>query len=170
VLLLEGGRRGATDRVCGELLASETPAATELLLVTLVDTPSSRLAVWDGTADERPAATVAVAMAGNGVADAGEFDVRTFSDPANLTRLGVRITEALADLDGDRLAVCFHSLSVLLQYAPVEQVFQFLSVLKAHLDAADAAAHFHLDPASHDERTVAALRPLLDEVVDAGEV
>ena len=167
VLLLEDSGSDAGDRACGKLLLDgEDPGAARLLLVTLVHTPAARMGVWNEVADERPAETVAVSMAGDAGAENG-MTVRTISNPANLTRLGVTITEALADLDGDRPVVCFHSLSVLLQYAPVEQVFQFLSVLKSHLDGVGAAAHFHLDPSTHDEQTVATLRPLFDEVVHA---
>lgn len=169
VLLLEDGGSDATNRLCGELLAVEDPESTRLLFVTFVDPPAARLDVWDAAADERPAEVAAVGMEGIGPTGADGVDVRTIGDPGNLTRLGVAITEALAEFEGDGPVVCFHSLSVLLQYAPLEQVFQFLSVLNSHLDAADAVAHFHFDPATHDERTLATLRPLFDEVVRAGE-
>lgn len=169
VLLLEDGRGDATDRLCGELLAVDAPEPTRLLVVTLVDGPAARLAVWDAATDERPAETVAIGMADAADGGGGDgLDVRPITDPANLTRLGIEITEALADLDGDGPAVCFHSLSVLLQYAPVAQVARFLRVLTSHLDAAGANAHFHLDPGTQDERTVAALGSLFDEVVRAG--
>jgi hypothetical protein len=167
VLLLEDAGSDAIDRACGELLVGDDPGGTRLLLVTLVDAPSARLAAWDAAADARPARTVAVGM--NVGADADDIDLRAISDPSNLTRLGVEITEAMSDLGDDPPAVCFHSVSVLLQYAPVQQVFQFLSVLKSHFADAGANAHFHLDPATHDEQTIATLRPLFDEVVRAGE-
>ncbi|MFB6302518.1 MAG: hypothetical protein ABEH78_06625 [Haloferacaceae archaeon] len=171
VLLLEDGPSDAGDRLCGELLAGEHPGETRLLLVTLVDTPATRLAAWDAVVDERPAEVVAVrmAVAGGDTTGEPEIDVHTISNPSNLTRFGVQITEALAALDGDHPAVCFHSLSVLLQYVTVEQAFQFLSVLKSHLDTAEATAHFHLDPSTHDEQTVATLCHLFDEVVRASE-
>ncbi|MFB6281147.1 MAG: hypothetical protein ABEH40_03915 [Haloferacaceae archaeon] len=169
VLLLEGADGEAADRLCIDLLAGERAGETRLLFVTLVDSPEKRMRAWDAAADRRPAEAVAVGMAGarNGPDGPDGVDVRTVSDPANLTRLGVVITGALADLDGEGPSVCFHSLSVLLQYAPVEQVFRFLSVLNTHLDAAGAAAHFHFDPSIHDDRTLATLRPLFDEVVRA---
>lgn len=171
VLLLEDAQSGAADRLCGELLTVAAPDETGLLIVSLVQSPGARLAVWDDAAAERPAKTVVVTVA-NGVGDAADgtaIDVRMLPDPSNLTRLGVTLTESLAALEGTRPVVCFHSLTVLLQYADLKRVFRFLSVLQSHLKAADARAHFHLNPGSHDGQTVATLRHLFDAVVGADD-
>lgn len=68
-----------------------------------------------------------------------------------------------------RIAVCFHSVSDLLQHVGVERAFRFLHVLLVRLGSVDARAHFHLDPARHDDRTVAILSGLFDAVVEVGE-
>ncbi|MFB6156223.1 MAG: hypothetical protein ABEJ34_00065 [Haloferacaceae archaeon] len=167
ILLLESGAIGAADRLCGELLGGSD--AIGLIVVTLVQPPETRLSVRADALDGLPDETVVVTL--DGVADISpdavpdDVDVRTVADPGNLTRLGVALTEALAAVEGTRPVLCFHSLSVLLQYAGPDRVYRFLSVLKTHLDAAGATAHFHLDPSTHDDRTVEAFRTLFDDVV-----
>lgn len=173
ILLLASGPVGAADHLCGQLLvpADETPVG--LVVVTLVQPPATRLSVREGVAATPPDETVVVTL--DSVADDSpdglpdDIEVLTVSNPANLTRLGVTLTEALAALDGTRPVFCFHSLSVLLQYVDPDGVYRFLNVLRTHLDAVDATAHFHLDPSTHDDRTVEALRQLFDEVVTAGD-
>ncbi|MFB6303570.1 MAG: hypothetical protein ABEH47_00265 [Haloferacaceae archaeon] len=168
ILLLSSGAMGSADRACGHLLRGDGEAVG-LILVTLVQPPGARLAAREAVAGDAPEKVVAVTL--DGVADVArgglpdDVDVLTVSDPGNLTRLGVTLTEALASVEGTRPVLCFHSLSVLLQYASPDRVFRFLSVLKNHLDAAGATAHFHLDPSTRDDRTVEAFRHLFDDVV-----
>lgn len=174
VLLLEDAPHGAANRLCGELLTVDDPSETGLVIVSLVQSPASRLSIWEEAATGWPAETVVVTVAddvepASREPPGADVDVRTVSDPANLTRLGVTLTECLAAVDGTRPVLCFHSLSILLQYADLKQVFRFLSVLMNHLDAAGASAHFHLRPAVHDERTVATLRHLFDDEIRVGD-
>ena len=60
--------------------------------------------------------------------------------------------------------LCFQSLTVLLQYAPLDEVYQFLHTLETHVKRTDAAAHFHLHVDAHDEEAVDTLRPVFDRV------
>lgn len=171
LLLLESRLSGDGARACARLLSTAEPSATALVLVTLVQPAATRLGVRDRIAsppDRTAVVDASVAdVAGDDDGD-GDTAVRRVSGPENLTRLGVAVTETLAGLDGRRPVLCFDSLSVLLQYVPPRAALRFLTTLRSHLDAAGARAHFHLDPGVHDERTVAALRSALDEVVEAG--
>lgn len=50
----------------------------------------------------------------------------------------------------------------MLQYVDLESTYQFLHATIGRLEAAGARSHFHLDPAAHDERVVAAVTSLVD--------
>jgi len=93
-----------------------------------------------------------------------ELDVGTDVEPGDLTGLGIAIAESL----GPDTAVCFDSLTAMLQYADRERSFQFLHALGERCASAGATAHYHLDPEATDETTVAALSTLVDAVVDTG--
>ena len=104
---------------------------------------------------------------------AAETDVRLelVDSPGNLTDLGVTLTTLLDAHDeyDPRTILCLQSLTVLLQYAPLEDVYQFLHTLVGHLHRVDATGHFHLHEKAHDERTVASLRPPVDRVRRGGD-
>jgi hypothetical protein len=91
-----------------------------------------------------------------------ELDVGTDVDPADLTGLGIAIAESL----GPDTAVCFDSLTAMLQYADRERAFQFLHALGERCASAASTVHLHLDPEAADETTVAALSTVVDAVVD----
>ncbi|WP_336134944.1 DUF7504 family protein [Natronomonas amylolytica] len=90
------------------------------------------------------------------------LDIGTDVEPNDLTGQGIAITEALSA----GTEVCFDSLTALLQYADRERSFQFLHSLGERCVDASATIHYHLDPATTDDRTVAALSMLMDAVVD----
>jgi hypothetical protein len=96
------------------------------------------------------------------------LDIGADVEPNDLTGQGIAIAEAL----NAGTEVCFDSLTALLQYADRERAFQFLHSLGERCAAASATIHYHLDPATTDEKTVAAMSTLMDAVVDteAGEL
>lgn len=172
VLLLAPTRGGTEPSI--ELFGSTHPEDLSVLFVTLTDSPEDRLAKWEaeiGVSPARAAFVYASNVADSDAIGDHDYEVTVVQNPANLTRLGVDIIEALDHLgEGDRqIAMCFHSLSVLLQYADSSQVFRFLRVLIDHLQNADVISHFHLDPSAHDEQTIATLRQLFDMVVEESE-
>lgn len=87
----------------------------------------------------------------------------TVAEPGDLTGLGIAITDGLEP----GVRVCFDSVTAMLQYVETERAYTFLNSLLGHLWRADATAHFHLDPAAHDDRTVAAVTSLFDARVEA---
>jgi hypothetical protein len=64
--------------------------------------------------------------------------------------------------------VCFDSLTAMLQYVDVETAYEFLHAITGQLYAADARAHFHIDPTAHDRTTVDSIASLFDAVVEFG--
>ncbi|MFB6105654.1 MAG: hypothetical protein ABEJ70_01645 [Halobacteriaceae archaeon] len=169
VLLLASRRERRGDEICGRLLSPAPASELGVIYVTLMHPPAHRVEHWDEYGCGPPADLVVVA-AGNAAdrdADAAtDYHVRRLPDPSNLTKLGVAMTESLDEVADHTPVVCFHSLSILLQYVNVEQAFQFVSVLGHHFESAGARGHFHMDPKAHDEQTLATLEQVFDAIVE----
>jgi len=174
VLLLAPSVGGHEDDVCGELLHG--PSDRErALLVTCMESPAERLAVWTDHEDGRPEdatvidveadarSTAAAAAAG----DAPNAVVESVGAEVDLAGLGDVIDRHLAEFgaDGDT-AVCVHSVSDLLQRADEAAVFKFLEVLTSTVERAGAVGHYHLNPDVHDPETIRTFEVLFDSVVD----
>ena len=157
--------------------ATPRPDAAAVVVVAFAGSPVRWLDGWQSAADARTErATFVVDDAASWVAGDPEarldaearsttdVSVRTVSSPGNLTDIGVTLTEILETHPTERSLLCFQSLTVLLQYASLEEVYQFLHTLVTHVDRAEATAHFHLHADAHADETVATLRPLFDRV------
>ena len=180
VLVLVPTMDSRDGEVCSSLLTVERPESTDVVSVTVAQSPDDRLESWrahvgadlpdrmgivdvGGTARSAAAATVtAPKSVGGGVT------IEPVADPGDLTSLGIRISGFLADWeDGDnRIALCFHSLTPLLQYVDVQRLFRFLHVLTGRVAAVDGVAHFHIDPTAHDDRTINTIKTLFNAVVE----
>ena len=92
------------------------------------------------------------------------------SSPGDLTGLGIKLSQCLSSWSADAkpTAVHFDSLTTLLQFADLKRVFQFVHVVTGRIESADAVGYFHLDPAAHDDQTVATLRGIFDGVYEYG--
>lgn len=89
------------------------------------------------------------------------------SSPANLTDLGVLVDEYVgewAEEPGDTLLV-HSSLTRVLQYVELRELFKFVVVLSTCLQNANALGVFYLDADAHDEQTIGTLRVAFDAVV-----
>lgn len=170
VLFLTRSLEPRDREACIDLLAA---SGDDALFVSLAGLPEDRISSWrartgDGAkfgvviADDirRSAAAVEGAPASE--------RVRTVDDPSNLTRLGVELSNVLHDwADGDTdTALCFHSMTALLQYVDRKQAFRFLHVLSNHVRSVGATAHFHMDPAAHDETAIGTFASLVDATVE----
>lgn len=131
----------SADQVLDEWRATESGVPPDLAIVT-VDSGRGAPGTADGTVD--------------GVR------VEHVSSASDLTGLGIAITQCLEGFEGESAAVCFDSLTVLLQYVDAEQAFRFLHVLSRYFDAADATLHVHLDPTTQDDQTLSTLASLFD--------
>ncbi|MFB6068834.1 MAG: hypothetical protein ABEJ90_02795 [Halobacterium sp.] len=171
---------GASD-VCAHRLTAADPAEQNVLVVTYTQLVDDVVDRWLDVAGAMPAEFGLVSFAestrstaspssptptslpGNGVT------LTTMTDPSDLQGLGTAITLYLDDwAGGDRpTVVCVDSLTSMLRERDTEEVFQFLHVLTGYVKRTGAYAHFHLDPARHDDRTVKTLEPLFDAVYES---
>lgn len=156
-----------------------------LLLVSLSGDPATRLDRWRRagrlpaavalvTAEEtRSGAASADGSAGTtgrlpGVSgpDGTAISTTTVAGPEDLTGIGIAIDSCLDAWAEDPATthVCLDSVTTLVQYVGPRKAFQFLHVVTGRLSSAGALAHFHFDPAAHDQRTVATVESLFPDV------
>jgi hypothetical protein len=162
----------------GRSLLTPDPIETENLLWVLYDdTPDRRLNEWKQHGGGSPA-NFGIVDVGDAARSAASSDggttqgpIRTLAHPEDLTGLGIRIDDFLQQWsDNDyRTVVCFDSLTTLLQYVEQETAFRFMNVLTSKLYAADAFAHFHMNPGAHDDQVVAQMTSVVDAVVEPGD-
>lgn len=168
---------GSTE-ACFDLLSATPPASTAVLAVTYTRPPAEWIAAWDHYVGVDPArgAVVSVGRSPASVEDPA-WRVTTLENARDLTTVGVALTEAMAELtddDGDaadgRLALCFDSVTALLQYANLQTAVRFLHTVMGRVDDAGGLGHYHVDPDAHGARDLAALAGLVDAIaaVDDG--
>jgi hypothetical protein len=142
------------------------------LLTEAVESPSVLFVTYTRGASECAAQVAEASVANVGVvsvgdAPAGEAEgVRTesVSSASDLTGLGIAIGKFLSEWED--VVVCFDSLTSMLQYVDFETAYEFLHAITGQVYAADARAHFHVDPEAHDEQQVAGITSLFDARVD----
>ena len=157
---------------CQELLDAESLAELDVLRVAYSDAPEELVAEWREHHERLPGrmGIVIVGDQPGGHSTDGALPEEVFvttANPNDITGLGMRLNNYLNDGEPDsQLVVCFDSVTEMLQFADMQPVFKFLHMFVGQLRDADAAGHFHLDPAAHDSRTVSRLKPLFDDAVD----
>lgn len=152
-----------SENSCVDLLSTTTPETT-VLWVTYTRPPSVCIDRFRAADASGSLSVIAIGDMPTLTPDADDVTVRSVSTPDDLTGLGITLSQALSTHED--AVVCFDSLTVLLRYVDTETAYEFLNVLTGHLYAADARAHFHLDPTTHDTRTVDALASLFDAIVE----
>lgn len=175
ILVLGPTETPAEHDVCTTLTTGETPEQTHRILVTTDSSPNERLrllrgygsteyeeTVIIGVGDQaRSSGTDAETLAGKGLT------IDSISNPADLTALGLRINTHLSE--DQPTALCFHSLSGLIQSVQTQKVFRFLHVLKGRVQSTGTRAHYHLDPARTDRETIYTIKPIFDFMVEVEE-
>ena len=164
--------RAAGD--CAGLVEAGRADRTRALLVTVTRSPLDRVLTVGRHIEREPVETVVVNVDPEDRSSDVEFDamavtsVERVNGPGDLTTLGVGVTDRLdAWADSDHgVALCFHSVTPLLQYNTLDEMFHFLRILTDRVEDTGAVAHYHLDPSAHDEQTVNRLVPLFDDVHD----
>ena len=171
VLLGAPSMTGGADDTCVELLSGAVPAETSVLWVSFTKPPSDCLAQWRERHEADPGQFGVVVVGetvGGGDEEINPNAVQRVSNPSDLTGIGIAVGEFISGRDED-IAVCFDSLTALLQYVDLETAYEFLHALIGQLYSAGAVSHFHIDPSAHDRRTVDTLLSLFDAEVELGE-
>ncbi|WP_164471705.1 DUF7504 family protein [Halosimplex salinum] len=178
VLVMCPSFTGDESQVCLDLLTPVAPSDVNALSILFTQSPSDHLDAWQRVVGTYPKRSRIVTVDADARSNTSRSDesgespaqkVDCVGSPQNLTRLGVRITDCLdgwADADPDRqVAVCFQSVSALLQYVELPQAFKFLNVVTERCEATEAVAHYHLDPHAHDDQTIETMLDLFDTVL-----
>lgn len=90
--------------------------------------------------------------------------IGAITDPTDLRTLGSAIGRYLNQWDDDELAICFDSMTALLDHVDEEAAFKFMHLFIQRLEEAEAVAHFHLNAGEHDEATIKTFTELVDAV------
>jgi len=179
VLLLAPAMSKSEDEVCVDLMTVRDIKHENVLSVTFTQTAEDRLELWQTHVGDDLPAQAGIVTIGEQTRSAstsrnspsktpGPITIDTVSDPADLTGLGISLTNYLSEWsqNSNQTVVCFHSLTPLLQYADLQRVFRFLHVLTGRIDSSDAIAHYHMDPGAHDEQTRNTLIQLFDATIE----
>ncbi|MFB6311260.1 MAG: hypothetical protein ABEH64_08795 [Salinirussus sp.] len=158
-VLLTSPTIGPGNRHCSALLNDDL-GPDGILFVSYTRGPEACAAQVRNAVDGEPAVTVltvgsAVATEPDGVT------VRSLASASDMTGLGIAMSDAIANWSPP-IAVCFDSVTSMLQYIDLRTAYQFLHTTTGRLTAAGAKSHFHLDPAAHDDQTIAAITSLFD--------
>ena len=177
VLVLSDGLDGDARASYYDTFLPAAPADLRVLAVEYTRGPDGWLGEWRRHVGNSPAETAIVSVndgtrsASAGVdptvyqGDGTGCAVSVVESPDDLTGLGITVGGHLKRWeDAGPTLVTVDSLTVLLQYVDLKRAFRFLHVLVNRVKAAGAAGHYHMDPAAHDEQTVATLASVFDAV------
>ncbi len=183
LLLLGPGSCPVEYDLCSRLLSAADGDPANLLLVTYTESPDKRLDLLDGHLGGLPQNVVVIGVGSfrksrreSASSDQTRSEevtaIETISNPTNIQRLGITISQYLAEWESSagKTIVCFHSLSALLNVVDdAQRVFRFLNTLFGRVHSVDATAHYHMDPEAHDQETISTFRPMFDEIVTFDE-
>lgn len=97
-----------------------------------------------------------------------DLSITNVSPSRSLTELGVALDTQFQSYD-DAPVVCVDSVTSLVLYSGVSQALRFLDTLHEYVDEADGHAHYHVDPAAHDETVRERLRGRFETVATLDE-
>ena len=173
VLLLGPTDHPVADTICSRFVVGDE-GSRNCLFVTFQDDPNDRIDVCHH-ANDWTGGDIGVIEVGRGrgasetttSAGGGSITVRHVSNPGDLSKLGIVITQLLAEFDEtpQQTALCFHTLSALHNQVGTKTLFRFLNTLQSRLRSSNAVGHYHMDPELHDEIVIETLRPIFDSVV-----
>lgn len=179
ILFLAPSPHPMDEHVCTDLLAMRPPEEVNLWCLDVTLSAEERVSRWNERVGRPPAEARLVTIGDPSSVPTVTFsngeerrpEVVVLEEPGNHTKIGVEFTNALAKWEdsGRRIMICIHSITALVQYAEFDRLFRFLHKLKNGVDGANAVAHYHMDPAAHDDGTVAKVRQLFDTVIEVDE-
>jgi KaiC/GvpD/RAD55 family RecA-like ATPase len=158
---------GAADFVF-RVLAQAPRAGECVLLVTTDETPAALVdryrTALDDTASLDHLFVVDVSQSGleRDIGPLSPTQVEAVASPADVTAIGIGITNHLRSIDTERIRFGLASLSPIVDRIGPERAFAFAHVLTSRVRTADYLGLFVVDPASHDASVVRILRSLTD--------
>lgn len=176
VLLRASSMSDGAREVCPSVTERST---RNLLVVSLSGDPKRRLDVWkrqDGLPEKVAILSVDTTRGGASTRSTGSaggpggaaVSTTTVSEPSDLTGIGIKINQCLsawADDDAP-VEVCFDSVTTLLQYVDQRRAFRFLHVISKRITSIGGVAHYHVDPAAHDEQTLATIENVFSDIYE----
>lgn len=172
VLVLSPSMDERARRSYYEQLLPDDPGSIDVLAIDYRQTPDRWLDEWQRYAGDRPRRSAIVcvdettrsAAASTGGLASDPDTATTVENPADLTGLGITVSEYLSSHGDADTVVTFDSLTVLLQFVELQRAFRFLHVLANLVSTAGAVGHYHMDPEAHTDQEVATLASLFDAV------
>lgn len=175
VLLLAPSIGAAKTDACHTLLTQTKPENTNVLTVSFTKTAQEWVDEWDAHAGAPPSrgGMVSIGQAEASVEDPA-WAVEAIEAASDLTGIGIKLSELLTSMadaaeDDEAIAVCFDSVTSLLQYADLQRTFRFLHVVTGRIKTVGGVGHFHVDPEAHSNRDLATLKGLFDAVVEVDD-
>lgn len=183
ILLLAPALNPGEPEVCSDILTAADATKQNTLVVTYTQSASEWAKKYEQHVGDLPEqlAIISVGEMTRSTAQpqSPQSDafpgpmIEAVESPGDLTGLAIHISEYLQDWGTDKwnggapqMALCFDSLTVLLQYADLQRSFRFLHTLTGHISQYGAVGHYHIDPDAHDEQTLSTLYSLFDCVVE----
>lgn len=172
ILLLAPSPHPMDVSTCMDLQTVTSPEETNVWSLGITLSANARIWQWEERVGCLPAGYEIITI-GDRPGEQPETtsdiqNVTVLNEPGNLTQVGVKLTNALHRWQDDdrQTIVCLHSVTALMQYAGLTQVFKFLHKIKNEVEQADAIAHYHMDPNAHKEQTIAKIKQLFDTVIE----
>lgn len=177
VLVLAPHRSTADDEACMDLLTKYELEETNLLSITVSETPDERLALWQHEVGETlpkratlvDAGTHPVAASQTAASeDVPSLSVDTLPADAEPIDVGMAIARHLSTWESNQEStlLCLHSLTTLIDTFGRKRVLSLVRGLNDLSDCLDVMAHHHMDPTAHSAETIATFRPHYDAVVE----
>lgn len=168
-VLLEMPSMGGSRDLCTSLLTVGVDQPS-VLFVSYVRQADACVDQVEASGVDTPQVGVLTVGESAAATDRDDIVTENVSSASDLTGLGIQIGKFLSEWEGP-VVVCFDSITSMLQYVDFETAYEFLHAITGQIKAADARAHFHIDPAAHDRKVVDGIKTLCDAsiTVDDGD-
>jgi hypothetical protein len=90
------------------------------------------------------------------------------NNPANLTDLGIAVTEVLKENEGEKVCLMFDSVSTMLIYLSSPNISKFIHFITNKLRLMDISGIFLATEKGLDPVFVSQLTTFVDQVIDSG--
>ncbi|QOS12879.1 uncharacterized protein HfgLR_13755 [Haloferax gibbonsii] len=173
ILVVGPAETAAEYNLCTQLMTGDSGGANQLL-VSVETTPEEQLNILNnyrvGSVENQTLISVQSYDA-SGTVDAADLPItiKTVTKATDLRRIGLLITKSLNEWGESSVqsTLCVHSLSNLIAAVNNDQrLFRFLHILTNRVSSAGARAHYHVDPARHDDQTLRTFKSLFDAAIE----